>query len=92
MGLTALLPLQRKLCYRFLSPLKIPSSLVGFEPISLGSNGKHATTRPPRVPAVVLNAYTGNSQLSGIMEERKVTDNPKPWLKQKQSKHSRKRI
>jgi hypothetical protein len=30
---------------------------------------------------------TGNSGLSGVMVGRKVMDNPKPWLKQKQSKH-----
>jgi hypothetical protein len=29
--------------------------------------------------------YTGNSQLSGLMDRRKVTNNPKQWLKQKQS-------
>jgi hypothetical protein len=26
------------------------------------------------------------------MEERKVTDNPKPWLKAKQSKHGTKQL
>jgi hypothetical protein len=39
-----------------------------------------------------INLYTGNFQLSGVMERRKVTDNRKPWLKQKQSKHSTKWI
>jgi hypothetical protein len=34
------------------------------------------------LPTSYLN--TGNSRLSGIMEGRKVTGNPKPWLKQKQ--------
>jgi hypothetical protein len=29
------------------------------------------------------NQYTGNSQLSGVMEGRMGTDNPKPQLKQK---------
>jgi hypothetical protein len=33
---------------------------------------------------------TGTSQLFGVMEGRKVTDNPKPWLRQKQSKHDTK--
>jgi hypothetical protein len=40
--LTALLPLRRKLCYGFLSPLKNPSTSVGIEPANLGSSGKHA--------------------------------------------------
>jgi hypothetical protein len=35
-------------------------------------------------------ASTGNSQLSRVMERRKVMDNPKPPLKQKQSKHNTK--
>jgi hypothetical protein len=35
---------------------------------------------------------TGNSQLSEIMVGRRVTDNPKPQLKQKQSKHGTKWI
>jgi hypothetical protein len=50
MGPTALLPLRRKACCGFLSPLNIhrPQSLAGFEPVILGSSGNHATTRPPR--------------------------------------------
>jgi hypothetical protein len=31
--------------------------------------------------------FTGSSRLSRVMEGRKVTNNPKPQLKQKQSKH-----
>jgi hypothetical protein len=34
--------------------------------------------------------YAGNFQLFGIMEGRKVRDDPKPQLKQKQSKHGKK--
>jgi hypothetical protein len=49
MGPMALLPLWRKLCYSFLSPLKVLSYWARFEPVNLGSNGKHATTRPPKV-------------------------------------------
>jgi hypothetical protein len=29
--------------------LKNPSASTGFEPVNLGSSGKHAITRPPRV-------------------------------------------
>jgi hypothetical protein len=35
---------------------------------------------------------TGNSRLSLVMEGRKVMDNPKPRLQQKQSKHGTKWI
>jgi hypothetical protein len=35
---------------------------------------------------------TGNSPLYDVMEGRKVMDNPKPQLKQKQSKHATKWI
>jgi hypothetical protein len=41
---TALLPLRRKSCYGFLSPLKVLSSLAGTEPANLVSSGKHANT------------------------------------------------
>jgi hypothetical protein len=43
MGPTALLSLQRKSCYEFLSSLKISSSSAGSEPANLGSNSKHAS-------------------------------------------------
>jgi hypothetical protein len=46
MGQTNLLPLRRKSCYGFLSPLKIHRPLPGLNP---RTSGKHATTRPPRV-------------------------------------------
>jgi hypothetical protein len=39
MGLTALLPLRRKACCGFLSPLKF-IALVGFEPVNFGCSGK----------------------------------------------------
>jgi hypothetical protein len=41
---------------------------------------------------LVYVEYTGNSQLSRVMVAGKVTDNPKPGLKQKQSKHGTKWI
>jgi hypothetical protein len=45
---TALLLLQRKSCWWFLSPLKIQSFSAWFEPTNLGPYCHHATTRPPR--------------------------------------------
>jgi hypothetical protein len=39
-----------------------------------------------------LIGYTVNCRLSGVMEGRKVIDNQKAWLKQKQSKHGTKWI
>jgi hypothetical protein len=33
---------------------KNPSPSAGFEPANLGSNGKHATTRPPRATRINL--------------------------------------
>jgi hypothetical protein len=41
---------------------------------------------------VVWKVTTGNSRLSGIMGGGSVTDNPKPRLKQKKSKHGTKWI
>jgi hypothetical protein len=34
-------PSERKVCCRFLSPLKIPSPWPGFEPATFGSSGQH---------------------------------------------------
>jgi hypothetical protein len=42
MGLTALLPLWRKVCCGFFITLNNPSPLAGYEPVNLGSNSKHA--------------------------------------------------
>ena len=47
MGLTALLPLQRKACWGFFRP-KNPTASAGFEPANLGIKGQHATPRPPK--------------------------------------------
>jgi hypothetical protein len=47
MGPTALLPLRRKWCYGFLSPLKIHRPRPGLNPRTLGPV---ASTRPPRTP------------------------------------------
>jgi hypothetical protein len=57
---TALLPLWRKSCYGFLSPQKTPSSSAGFEPDNLGSNGKHATTTPPKATWTHVNYFNQN--------------------------------
>jgi len=48
MGPTALLPLRRKACWGFFSPLKNPTASAGFEPANLGTKGQHATPRPPK--------------------------------------------
>jgi hypothetical protein len=41
-----LLPLWRKSCYRFLWPLRIHHPWLDMNPCTVGSNGKHITTRP----------------------------------------------
>jgi hypothetical protein len=38
----------KEVVLRIFVALKNPSSSAGFEPTSLGSSGKHATTIPPR--------------------------------------------
>jgi hypothetical protein len=48
MAPTTLLTLRKKVVPRIFITLKNPPS-AGFEPANLGSNGKDATTRPPRV-------------------------------------------
>jgi hypothetical protein len=48
MGPTALLPLRRKLCYGFLSPLKIHRPRPGFNPQTLGPVASTLITSPPR--------------------------------------------
>jgi hypothetical protein len=48
MGPTALLPLRSQSRYRFLSPSKFHHPRSGLNPAKLGSNCRHATTRPPR--------------------------------------------
>jgi hypothetical protein len=45
---TALLPLRRKLCYGFLSPLKIHRPRPGSNPLTLGPVASTLTTSPPR--------------------------------------------
>ena len=53
MGPTALLPLRRKACWGFFSPIKNPTASAGFEPANLGTKGQHATPRPPK-PLILL--------------------------------------
>jgi hypothetical protein len=48
MGTTALLPLRRKLCYEFLSPLKIHRPWSGSNPRTSGPVASTLTTSPPR--------------------------------------------
>jgi hypothetical protein len=47
MRIAALLPLRRKLCYGFLSPLKIHRSQPGLNPPTLGPIATTITIRPP---------------------------------------------
>jgi hypothetical protein len=49
MGPTALLPLRRKLCYGFLSPLKIHCHRPGSNPRTLGPVGNHQNPRRRRL-------------------------------------------
>jgi hypothetical protein len=56
--------------------------------MSIGFKGLTETKRPVLVGYSQL-LCTGNSRLSGVMEGMKVTDNPKSWLKQNQSKHGK---
>jgi hypothetical protein len=48
MGPTALLPLRRKWCSGFLSPLKIQRPRSGLNPRTLGPVASTLTTSPPR--------------------------------------------
>jgi hypothetical protein len=54
MGLSTLLPLRRKSCYRFLSPLNIHRSRPGLNPRNLGPIASTITTRPPRTTGLSL--------------------------------------
>jgi hypothetical protein len=48
MGTPALLPVRRKVCCGFLSPLKNPSPRPGLNPRPLGPVASTLTTTPPR--------------------------------------------
>jgi hypothetical protein len=61
MGSCALPPLQRNLCYRFLSLLKIHQPQLHLNPQNLGSSGEHITSRP-------LRQVTDNKSLLGTHE------------------------
>jgi len=47
MGLAALLPLRRKVCWGFFRPNN-PTASAGCESANLGNKGQHATCRPPK--------------------------------------------
>ena len=66
MGPTALLPLRRKACWGFFSPLKNPTASAGFEPANLGTKGQHATPRPPKP---VLPKYGNDKWQVNLSEE-----------------------
>jgi hypothetical protein len=51
---TALLPLRRKLCYGFLSPLNIHRPRPGLNPRTLGPVASTLTTSPPRATVFSL--------------------------------------
>jgi hypothetical protein len=53
MGQTALIPLRRKVCWRFFHP-KNPTISAGFEPANLGTKDQHATSRPPKQPDALI--------------------------------------
>jgi hypothetical protein len=48
MGPTAFLPFQRKACWGFFFRPKNPTASAEFEPANLGTEGQHATPRPPK--------------------------------------------
>jgi hypothetical protein len=52
----ALLPLRRKMCNGFLSPLK-SIDLTKFEPANIGSNGKHANHYTTEATKCKWNCY-----------------------------------
>jgi hypothetical protein len=62
MGLMALPPLRRKLCYGFLLPLKIHHPWLDLNPRTLGPTASMLTTRPLRA-----TTYSFNDALSIVM-------------------------
>jgi len=56
MGPTALLPLRRKACCGFVSPLKSIAS-ADFEPANLGSNGKQANKYITEAPLMMSYSF-----------------------------------
>jgi hypothetical protein len=74
-GLTALLPLQRKSCCGFLSPLKIYSPRPYLNQQTLGRVAITITTTPPRasnVPFCKRNIHLGVAQLFGPTSYRRI--------------------
>jgi hypothetical protein len=55
MGHPALLPIRRKVCCGFLSPLKSVAS-AGFVPVTLGSNGKHTNHYTTETTMTIIDA------------------------------------
>jgi len=62
MGPMALLPLQRKACWGFFHT-KNRMALARFEPANLGTNGQHATPRPPKP----INPFFGYQELCPVV-------------------------
>jgi len=69
MGPTALLPLRRKACWGFFSPLKNPTASAGFEPANLGTKGQHATPRPPKWTNIYLFILNIKVNLKEMLQE-----------------------
>jgi len=65
MGPTALHPLRRKACWRFFRP-KNPMASARFEPADLGSEGQHATPRPPKPVIYTYDSKTNTYILDAI--------------------------
>ena len=63
MGPIILLPLRRKACWGFLSPLKNPTASAGFELANLGIRGQHATSTPPK-PLCSLIWYVFHTEIA----------------------------
>jgi hypothetical protein len=62
MGLTALLPLQKKSCYRFLLPLKIHPPWLHLNPRILGPMASMLITRPPRATTTKLGTHPNQGE------------------------------
>jgi hypothetical protein len=67
MGLTALLPLQRKACRGFIR-LKNPMALAGFEPVNLGTRiqqANHQTTEATHIAAGRIISMKNSGDTTG---------------------------
>jgi hypothetical protein len=70
MGPTSLLPLRRKSCYGFLSPLKIHRPRPGLNPRTLAPVVSTLTTRPPRAFTLLLKHELSVSIATRLRDRR----------------------